>query len=199
MFDPPPEYCNRHDPNQTQNKVTPDLLRTFPSVASAYLTLTECGAIEYDIPSCGDFLYLNAHEIEIERKEFAPVRDNPHSVPFARNSGGELWCWTLLRLGAGSEPEIVLVGFNGDFEFYAPRFEGFLYRCALEDACSQPGSERIAAMAQTLRSVMANQLADDLDSVVSRTLPLTQPEFCNRIERFLGRDYLHNKQRKDNC
>ena len=213
MFDPPPEYCNRHLPFHTHNKVTSTVLNSFPSVASAYRQLVERDAIEYDIPSCGDFLYLNAHQIARGREEFPPVRENPHLVPFAQDSSGSLWCWTSFRSGPNSEPEILWIDYYGAIVVYAPTFPTFLYRAALEEASDQSFDEgnylskKINAMAAVLLSIGVPELADDLAMLAIRplsdfTLPgardkcfglLTELETRLRIERYLGASYLSQR------
>ncbi len=194
--------------------VTPATLKKLTSVPGAYRSLVERDVL-YEVPECGDFGFLSeADVLTIRENYYDLIKDNTHLQPFAKAWDGALWCWTSFRCGSSAEPEILNIDLYETVIVYAPTFETFLYRTALEDAYGrwlvQPErlGQKIQAMAKVLRGVHAAELADDLDHLVSQPIAdytprsmatgtdrwfgfLSQSDADRRIETFLGSAYLN--------
>jgi hypothetical protein len=213
--DPPPEYCYQCDPNYPRIK-TADLERLV-SVPAAYRKLVELNIVPY-FSACGGVEFLNAEFIFAARQHSQIVETTLHLQPFAQMGSGEVWCWTAFRTGASGEPEILLIE-DRRVVVYAPSFQSFLYRSALEEATGRWEREpkelrqKILAMAKILRQVEAVTLADDLGALGARPVKdytperlrgqlqflglLSEEEVQERIRYFLGADFLQQEHGYD--
>jgi hypothetical protein len=129
--DPPPEYCSLCDPDRS--RVKPSDMDRLVCVPSAYRTLVELEILSHNTRPCGDVEFLLGDDLFAARKALDVIERNPHLQPFAKMGTGDLWCWTAFRSGPSSEPEILLIE-DSRIVVYAPNFQTFLYRNALEDA-----------------------------------------------------------------
>lgn len=212
MFDPPPDICDRCNPRYP--RVTLPVLERLNSVPSAYRKLVEM-EILHDLTPCGDVEFLFADALFGAREHFDAVASNPHLQPFAQTAGGDLWCWTSFRTGHSIEPEILQVC-DWRVVVYAPTFQTFLFRSALEDASgrwdvdSDELPQRIRHMAKILRVVESHELAADLESISREPIADRTPEVVRRhgyqwlglvnesdarqkIDQRLGGEYLDSK------
>jgi len=215
--DPPPEYCYQCDPNYP--RVKPADLERLVSVPAAYRKLVELNIVPY-FSACGSVEFLNAEFIFDARQQSEIVERTLHLQPFAQTGSGDVWCWTAFRTGASGEPEVLLI--DDSFKqvvVYAPNFQTFLYRSALEDASGRreiaPDElpPKILGMAKILRQINAVKLADDLDAIGARPVKdytperlrgqlrflglLSEEEVQERIKRFLGPEFLQQEHGYD--
>jgi len=84
-------------------------------------------------------------------EELGPAIELPHKTsmqPFAISSYGDWWCWELDRQKANSSSVILSPPDTGDCTYFAPSFEGFLFRQILEFVsndvfCDEPDPEDV--------------------------------------------------------
>jgi hypothetical protein len=213
---PTPEYCYLCDPDRPRVKLS-DLDR-LPSVPSAYRKLVELELLKYHviISPCGDVEFLVGDNLFAARNDIAVIEQNSHLQPFAQMGTGDLWCWTAFRTGSTHEPEIVLI--DDSFKrvaVYAPNFQTFLYRNALDEASTWESDQtrlderlpNILDRAKVLRKLGEDVLANDLESVVGLPLKDCTPDYLksrgekwltrlakedveDRVERFLGHAFV---------
>jgi len=211
MFDKPPEYSNRCNPSHP--RVTLAALEVLTSVPSAYRRLVELDLL-HDFSPGGDVEFLSGDALVSVRQHVEVVAQNGHLQPFAQTACGDLWCWTTFRTGISSDPEILLVEDSlKRVVVYAPSFQSFLYRGALEDASGRweiaPDElpSKISEVAEILRRIDFVSMADDLDAISLRPVQdytpvrlrahglrllglLPEEEVQERINRFLIGDHL---------
>lgn len=218
-----PEYCYLCDPDRPRVKLS-DLDR-LPSVPSAYRKLVELELLVYHviISPCGDVEFLVGDNLFAARNAFAVIEQNPHLQPFAQMGTGDLWCWTAFRTGSTHEPETVLIEDSMErVVVYAPNFQTFLYRNALDEASewyeTRPDLDKrlpnILDRAKVLRKLGEDVLADDLESVVGLPLKDCTPDYLrsrgekcltrlakedveDRVERFRGNAFVRQEHGYD--
>jgi len=205
-------HCGRCDPNRP--KVTVSDLERLRDVPASYRELVRLQLL-HDFRPCGDVFFLLGKLLcaagsDPEEAAWA----YPHLQPFAQTCGGDYWCWTSLRTGPAHEPEILHIDPSSRWvKLFAPTFETFLYRTALEETADEREAEqkglrrRILETVSILRNVDAAALADDLELLANRTIQdytpsnlrscglklmgfLSAEEARERITRFVGSNYV---------
>lgn len=199
----PPEYCKRCHPNS--HWITPDTLKKLRNIPRSYEKLVELDILD-DLPMCGDVFIFRADRLFYQRELFEVLSDNPHLQPFAKTAGGDTWCWTAFRREPHKDSEILLIENSlHRVIIYAPSYEGFMYRIALEEALGEVSSDereevlsKMAAMAANLRSIGIKNLAEDLELIVQDSATadqrspglITEAQFMSKLLHFLGDDYV---------
>jgi len=205
LFDPPPEYCDRCNPSLI--RVSGSYLDQLENVPVGYRILVAQDQL-HEIRLGGDVEFFYSDEIDDYRSDHQVLMDQRHMEPFARTAGGDIWCWTSFRREPGAEPEILLFEDSlGVIVVYAPSFQHFLYRSALEDAWGKwlheddSLAELLIQVGQTLQRLDATELGADLISLAAvtpfpaehhpdRQAVLTMEGLKERLVRYFGPDYV---------
>lgn len=199
----PPEYCKRCNPNS--HWITPETLQKLHDVPSGYRKLVELDILD-DLPMCGDVFIFRADRLFYQRDLFEVLSDNPHLQSFAKSAGGDTWCWTAFRCEPGKDSEILLIENSlWRVTIYAPSFEGFMYRVALEEAVAiarvreqEEVKAKIAEMAAQLRLIGGSHFAESLELIVETSAYsgmedsslITEAQFMDNLMHFLGSHYV---------
>lgn len=135
-------------------------------------------------------------------------------IPFAVTAGGDHWCFDIKD---GKVQAILICSHDDDdADVYAPDFEKWFYRCALEECLSLyvidtlenakvRVKESLESSAKILLDCGQNEMADDLKSIAARSpieieMPrytyhalLTGEEYEDHVKQFLGEEFLKQK------